>query len=101
MRSYGPALPAREWKAPIPTSLSPGDVRATADRVIRRKRLENDLRLRPGELLDHRRQLEDRELAGVAKVHRPDQFVLVHHRDHPGDQVIHVAEGARLAPCSI
>jgi len=89
----GEAVAQRDRRLTVKLRLRQGDVRAAADRVILWKQLENDLGLRAGELLDHRRQLEDRELAGVAKVHRRDQLVLVHHRDHPGDEVVHVAEG--------
>ena len=72
----GEAVAQRDRRLTVKLRLRQGDVRAAADRVILWKQLENDLGLRAGELLDHRRQLEDRELAGVVQVHRPDQLIL-------------------------
>ena len=47
---------------------------------------------------DMRTPPEGGVFAGRARV---DRVVLVHHRDHPGDKVVHVAEGARLAPRAV
>src|SRR3990172_9088058 len=91
-------LPQGDGGLPPQLLLRQGDVRAAADRVVLGKRTEDDLGLRPGELLHHRRQLEDAELLGVAHVHRPHDLVLVHHRHHAPDEVVHIAERARLAP---
>ena len=65
--------------------------------IVDRQRLVDQLRPRAGQLQHQLGQFQDRELLGIAEVHRPDEIVrAVHHADHAFDQVVAVAEGAGL-----
>src|SRR3712207_2346723 len=72
------------------------DVRTALLRVVRGQSLVDDLRARARDGDDGLRQLEQRELGGVADV---DGLVLagLGQRDDAADEVVDVAEGSRLA----
>src|SRR3990172_443443 len=94
-------LADRHRRLPPKFFLRKRDLRLPADRIVLRKGPEDDLGGGSGDLLDIHRQLLDAVLPGVAHVHRPDDLILVHHRDPPGDRVVHVAEGPGLVPCPV
>src|SRR3990172_4217746 len=101
--SDGPyqAFADRNLGFPTQFFLREGDIRLPPDRVVLRKGPEDDLRGGSGDLPDHHRQVLDAVFARVPQVHRSHDLVLVHHRDQPRDQVVHVAEGTGLVPRSV
>ena len=85
------------WISGLPAQdlLGQRDIGLAHLRVIGRERLEDDLRLRARDL-DHRlRELQQRELVGVADV---DRLVVARlgEGDHPSDEIVDVAERPRL-----
>ena len=87
----------RNGRPPTETPLGQRDVRPPLHRIVDRQGLPDELRPRAGQFQDEFGQFEDRELLGIAEVHRPDEIVrAVHHADHSIDQFVAVAEGACL-----
>src|SRR5688572_4379392 len=88
----------------LPFQHLPGErnVRLALLRVVARQLPAHDLRARPGEPDHLLGELEDGGLAGIAQVDRPRDLVAgVHEPDQRLDQVVHVAEGARLRAVTV
>src|ERR1043165_7069659 len=74
-----------------------GDVRLPLLRIVGRQRLETKTTPAAGLRDDFFRQLANGEFVGISEVHRPGKSGLaVHEADQPHDEIIYVAEGARL-----
>src|SRR5712691_283963 len=89
-----------DLRAPTEDALGEPDVGTAAHRIIDGQRLVDDGRFGAGDLQDELGELADRELVGVADVHRPVP-VRLQERQQPADLVVDVAERARLAPVSV
>ena len=75
------------------------DVGSAARWVIRRKRLPHDLGAGTGQLDRQLRQLQNRELVGIAEIHGAHEAARpLHHADHAFNQVVAEAERSRLGP---
>src|SRR6476659_7345108 len=85
----------RHARLPPEHPLGQGDVGLALRGVVDRQWLVDDLRRRTGYLEHLLRQLENRELVGVADVHRPD-VVAVEQGENPPDLVVDVTEAAGL-----
>src|SRR5581483_2149456 len=85
----------RDLRLPPEHLLRARDVGLPHLRVVDRKRLEHHLARRAGHGQHESRQLEQRELAGIADVHGE---VLLARREQvqPADEVVDVAEAPRL-----
>src|SRR6185312_2771963 len=78
------------------------DVRAAPGRVVHRYRPVHDPRTRTGEIDDALGEIDDRHLAGVAEVERSGQAGRGEHEFADAfDQVVHVAERARLRAVAV
>jgi hypothetical protein len=89
-------LAQRHLRRPAEQLLSQRDVRPALLGIVDRQRLVHDLRARSRQLLHGLRQFEQRELIGIADVHRVVMPGL-RQRDDAADEVADVAERARLA----
>ena len=88
----------------LPFQLLPrqGNIRLTLFGIISWQWLMNELRAGARQLLHLLRQLDHAELTGVAEVHRAGDGVVAVHQAHEAfDQVIDVAEGARLGAVAV
>src|SRR5436190_3433063 len=87
----------RGARLPIEHAFRLRDVGTALDRIVDRQCLVGDFRARSRQIDDHLRQLGDRGLDRIAEIHRPDHRVgRVHHPQEALDQIVDIAEGARL-----
>src|SRR5690606_38475259 len=90
------ALTERHLRLPAEDLLCLGRVGTTNRRVVDRSRDVLDARMVAHDFLDQLGQLTDGDLLGVSDVDRPG-LVREDEAEDPLDEVIHVAEGPRLA----
>ena len=91
------AFAERDLWLPVQLAAGQGDIGLALRRIVGRQRPVDEFGLRAGQFDHQLRQLQDRELAGVAEVHRARKIVrTVHHPDDAFHQVVPVAEAARL-----
>ena len=78
------------------------DVRLTLLGIIGRQRHEDEFRFRSRHLDDDLGELPDRELARIAEIDRAGEVAVAVHQPHEAvDQIVDVAEGARLAAVAV
>ena len=78
------------------------DIRTTLQRIILRQRAVHDARPRSGQLDDPVSQFLDGELVRIAQIDRAGEVVAGRHQTHEAiDQVIDIAEGARLPAVAV
>src|SRR5690242_6983883 len=102
VRREHPAQPFLELDLGLPLEhlAGSGDVGLADLRIVHRQRLEDELAGRSGDLQHVLRELEDRELAGVADVDR-QVLLALGEEDDPADQVVDVTEAPRLRAVAV
>ena len=83
-------------RLPLDNLLGERNIGATACGIINRKWFKDDLRAAARERDNHLCELSDRELRGVAQIHRAVRFRLMHHANQAFDQIVAITEGSRL-----
>lgn len=84
-------------RLPAQFLLRQGDVGAASGWIVCGQRLLDEFYVGAGHFDNQFRQLANGEFTGVADIHRSHEIIgAIHHGDHAFDQVITIAEGARL-----